>query len=120
MSNTPDPKSPVWLEASFRFSRGYNPQRKLAEELHQAGPAATKDALSLVFSALSNQALREVGDAAGRWMQDLSMITESGEELCPELQTMHTAMQVLCDFAEYSRMARAKLNPDGTTTFRRQ
>jgi hypothetical protein len=115
MTRTPDFQSPVWLEASFRHARSYQPDSQLAAELVKGGPEAVASALSTIFASLSNRALREVGDSASRWLTDLALCEQEGE-LPVDLKTLKVASQVVCDTAANARLAR--WHCDGT--YRRQ
>jgi hypothetical protein len=119
-NHTPDYRSGTWLEASVRHARDYKPSRELAKELVEAGPAAVNDALNTIFASLPNRALREVADAASRWVTDLKQVEEGGEALVDGLKTMKIATQVICDYAAQSRLARMTDFGSTSLTFRRQ
>lgn len=112
MTQTPDFRSPAWLEASFRHARPYQGDTQLAAELVEAGPEAVRSALSTIFASLSNRGLREVGDAASRWLTDLALCEEDaalkGEELGDDLKILKLASQVVCDTASNARTARSR------------
>lgn len=99
-----DFRSPVWLQASVRHARDYQPDRRLAAELHAAGPAAVSDAMNTMFASFSNRALREVADAASNWITDLSQIDDA--DLVGDLRDLKVAAQIICDYASNARLAR--------------
>jgi hypothetical protein len=114
---TADLRSPVWLEASFRHARDYQPDSKLAAELVEND--AVEVALRHLMVTMSNRQLRETGDSAARWITDLIKCEEEGP-LSADLKKWKVAMQVICDLAQTHRLHRCTGSKNGTAVYRRQ